>query len=113
MESIYKSQSHTIKTFPSCIYRIISFITSEKNHTMSLNVLYIVLFKNPRDANQGGTLARQLHPDKGKFMLEAFKYATEKSYGYLLIDLKPGTDKGFREQTFSPMMQKHFVYVLK
>jgi hypothetical protein len=66
---------------------------------MSLNAHYIVLIKNPRDANQVATLARQMYPINSKFMLEAYKIATEKSYGYLLIDLKPDTDEKFRLRT--------------
>jgi hypothetical protein len=81
---------------------------------MSLNAHYIVLFKNPRDANQVSTLARQMYPGRSKFLLEAFRDATEKPYGYLLIDLKPDTDEKYRIRTniFSDD-DKHLVYVPK
>jgi hypothetical protein len=90
------------------------FFRSKQNRTMSLNAHYIVLFKNPRDANQVATLARQMYPGNCKFMLEAYKDATEKSYGYLLIDLKPDTDEKFRVRTniFSDDA-KQYVYVPK
>jgi hypothetical protein len=88
------------------------FYQSKHNRTMSLNAHYIVLFKNPRDASQVTTLAKQMYPGKGKFLLEAFKDATEKPYGYLLFDLKPNTDEKCRIRTkiFSDD-EKHFVYV--
>jgi hypothetical protein len=44
---------------------------------MNLNTHYLVLFKNPRDANQVATLARQMYPSKSKFVLEAFEDATK------------------------------------
>jgi hypothetical protein len=81
---------------------------------MSLNAHYIVLFKNPRDANQVSVLARQMYPGKSKFMLEAFKDATEKPYGYLLIDFKPETDEKLRVRTnIFTSDSKHYVYVPK
>jgi hypothetical protein len=81
---------------------------------MSLNAHYVVLFRNPRDANQVATLVRQMYPGNGKFMLEAYKDATEKSYGYLLIYLKPDTDEKFRVRTntFSDDT-KQYMYVPK
>jgi hypothetical protein len=69
------------------------FYRSKQNHTMSLNAHYIVLFKNPRDATQVAVLARQMYPGRSQFLVEAFKDATEKPYGYLLIDLKPDTEE--------------------
>jgi hypothetical protein len=90
------------------------FYRSKHNRTMSLNAHYIVLFKNPRDANQVSTLARQMYPGRSKFLLEAFRDATEKPYGYLLIDLKPDTNEKYRIRTniFSDD-DKHLVYVPK
>jgi hypothetical protein len=81
------------------------FITQNVYHrnrfirTMNLNTHYIVLFKNPRDANQVTPLARQIYPGKSKFVVEAFKDATKNPYGYLLIDLKPKTDERYRIHT--------------
>lgn len=89
------------------------FYKSKQNRTMSLNTHYIVLFKNPRDVTQITTLARQMYPGSGKFLIEAFKDATSKAYGYLLIDLKPQTDERVRIRTniFSDEIQ--YVYVKK
>jgi len=67
--------------------------------TMSLNAHYIVLFRNPRDALQVATLARQMYPGKSKFSVEAFKDATDKAFGYLLLDLKPDTEEKYRLRT--------------
>ena len=67
--------------------------------TMNLNTHYIVMFKNPRDAGQVATLARQMYPGNSKFVVEAYKDATEEPYGYLLIDLRPETHENFRIRT--------------
>jgi hypothetical protein len=69
------------------------FITEDlfhRNHhirTVNLNTHYLVLLKNPRDANQVATLARQMYPNKSKFVSEAFED------GYLFVNLKPETDE--------------------
>jgi hypothetical protein len=81
------------------------FITQNLYHrnefvrTMNLNTHYIVLFKNPRDAKQVNTIVGQMYPGKSKLVVEAFKNATKNPYGYLLIDLKPETDKRYRIRT--------------
>ncbi len=62
---------------------------------MNLNTHYIVLFKNPRDAGQVSTLARQMYPGKRKFVVEAYEDATKEP----MIDLKPETDDSFRIRT--------------
>ena len=89
------------------------FYKSKQNRTMSLNAHYMVLFKNPRDAVQVATLARQMYPGRSKFLVEAFKDATEKPYGYLLIDLKPDTEEKFRIRTNIFPGERHYVYIPK
>ena len=39
----------------------------------SLNAHYLVLFKNPRDASQFATLARQMYPNASKFAKERIR----------------------------------------
>jgi len=41
--------------------------------TISLNAHYLVLLKNPRDATQFATLARQMYPNASNFAIEAYK----------------------------------------
>lgn len=89
------------------------FYKSKQNRTISLNAHYIVLFKNPRDALQVATLARQMYPGQSKFLVEAFKDATEKPFGYLLLDLKPDTEEKYRIRTNIFPGERHFVYLPK
>jgi GTPase SAR1 family protein len=81
--------------------------------TMSLNTQYLVLFKNPRDALQVATLGRQMYPHNTKFLVEAFKDATEKPYGYLLIDLRADTMEKYRIRTNIFDGERHYVYLPK
>jgi len=80
---------------------------------MSLNAHYIVIFKNPRDALQVATLARQMYPGQSKFLVEAFKNASEKPFGYLLLDLKPDTDEKYRVRTNIFPDETQYVYIPK
>jgi hypothetical protein len=81
---------------------------------MNLNTHYIVLFKNPRNAGQVSTLARQMYPGKSKFVVEAYEDATKEPYGYLLIDLKPETHDAYRIRTrIFPDDDIQYAYVSK
>ena len=81
--------------------------------TISLNAHYLVLFKNPRDASQFATLARQMYPSSWKFAIEAYKDATSVPYGYLLIDLKPEQDERCRLRTNIFPGENQYVYVTR
>jgi hypothetical protein len=37
-----------------------------------------------------------MYPGCGKYLIEAYKDATEKAYSYLLIDLRPQTEDKYR-----------------
>jgi len=81
--------------------------------TISLNSHYMILFKNPRDAGQFANLARQMYPNESKFAIEAFKDATEKPFGYLLVDLKPDQGEQYRLRTNVFPDETQHVYVRK
>jgi hypothetical protein len=89
------------------------FYKSKHARTMSLNTQYLVVFKNPRDALQVATLGRQMFPNNSKFLVEAFKMATDGPYGYLLIDLHAETLEKYRLRTniFDKLYQ--YVYIPK
>ena len=90
-----------------------TFYKNKQSRTLSLNLHYLVLFKNARDASQVANLARQMYRGKSAFMIEAFKNATSAPYGYLLIDPKQETDDKFRLRTGLFPGDDHFVYVRK
>lgn len=82
--------------------------------TISLNSHYIILFKNPRDRLQILTLARQMFPNKIKFLIESFDDASEnKSHSYLFLDLKQQTENKNRVQTAIIPGEKRILYTSK
>jgi len=54
---------------------------------ISLNVKYMHIHKNPRENAQIQYLARQLHPENYKWIVEAYHEATNKPFSCFLIDL--------------------------
>ena len=67
------------------------FHQGKHSRTMSLNVQYMVLFKNARDQSQIQTLARQMFPTDWHSFLNHYKVETSKEYGHVILDLHPGT----------------------
>ena len=66
---------------------------------ISLNSTYIVLFKNPRDASQIATFAKQFAPGDNKYVTEAFVAVTKKPYSYMLYDYHQATPELLRMRT--------------
>ena len=89
------------------------FGKNKEQRTISLNSHYMIVFKNPRDVSQITHLAKQMYPGKVNYVLEAFKDATTKPYGYLLFDLRQETPDHMRLRTnvFPPDYQ--IVYLQK
>ena len=50
---------------------------------------------------------------QSKFLVEALKNATEKPFGYLLLDLKADTDEKYRVRTNIFLDEMQYVYVPK
>ena len=70
--TLFTKKSHHRNT--SVLYLVQNlFPKNKESGTISLNSQYMVVFKNPRDASQMSTLARQMYPGRGKFVQEAFK----------------------------------------
>ena len=81
----------------SVIYIVQNLFHRGKEHrTISLNAHYMVLFKNPRDASQINSLARQIFPLDSKYLQETYGDATSRPYGYLFVDLKQETQDNLR-----------------
>ncbi len=62
------------------------FPPGKLSRTISLNSHYMLIFRNPRDSLGIATLAKQMFPKHTDYLLEAFRDATSRPYGYLLID---------------------------
>ena len=69
------------------------FHKGKHSRDMSLNMDYMILFKNTRDASQIMHLSRQMYPSNSKFLTWAFHDATKDPCSYLFQDLKPYTNE--------------------
>jgi len=59
----------------------------EKNlRLLAINSLYLIVLKSPRDLGSIINLSKQFCPKNSGYLLEAYKAATKKPYGYLFFD---------------------------
>jgi hypothetical protein len=56
----------------------------------------MALFENPRDAGQICHLSAQLFPGNVQFLAGAYKQATSRPFGYLLLDFRQDTGDNLR-----------------
>ena len=70
-----------------------------QHRTRNLNVQYLVLFKNPRDATVVDFVARQAYPNNRKYLMDSFKDATKESHGYLFLDFTQDCPDDLRVRT--------------
>jgi hypothetical protein len=54
--------------------------------TISLNALYVFIFKNPRDSSQISHYAQQFAPGNTQWVVDAFRECTRAGYSYMLFD---------------------------
>jgi hypothetical protein len=66
---------------------------------ISLNCHYMILFSNKRDGNQIKVLGSQLMPSRVGYFIDSYKKATDKEWGYLLIDIHPRSDTLYQLRT--------------
>ena len=69
---------------------------SPHNRTRQLSASYLILFKCPRDCTIITTLARQMYPKQGNFLIDAFRDATSRPHGYLFINLRQECPENLR-----------------
>ena len=72
------------------------FPTGKFSKSISRNAHYIIAFKNPRDQLGVRNLFLQAFPNTWKTCLQEFQNVTERPFGYLLIDLHPGSSDDVR-----------------
>ena len=67
--------------------------------SISRNAHYIIEFKNPRDQLVVRILTQQAFPQEFKDVLNVYRDATERPYGYLMFDLHPNPSDHERLKT--------------
>ena len=70
----------------------------------------MVPLKNVRNASKITNLAKQMYPGDVNYLKISYEDATNKHYGYLLIDLKPDTSDLPRLRTDIFPGELHYVY---
>lgn len=110
--SLFTIKSHHSKISVIVILQNV-FPRSKFMRDISLNTHYLILFKNNRDLSQIACLARQAFPGKVRFFMDAYKSATDKPYGHLLIDFHPLTthDYRLRDTCFPDERNLYWVFV--
>lgn len=94
---------------------VVQNLFNKKIREISLNSHYIILMKNPREKLQTSAIARQISPENSRFICDAYKDATEKPYGYLLLDLHQTTPEEYRVRTniFYNDSPRNVIYISK
>ena len=75
------------------------FPKGKHTKTISRNAHYIIAFKNPRDQLGVRILTQQAFPQEFKDVLNVYRDATERPYGYLMFDLHPNSSDSERLKT--------------
>ena len=96
--NIYSKYAHHYNFFCILVSQN-AFSPGKEFRTISLNTHYFILFKNRRDELQIQTLGRQIFPRQLNYFMEAYRKATEKRYGYLLVDLSSHSDSTYKLRT--------------
>jgi hypothetical protein len=104
------SHHRNISVF-NCVQNI--FFKGKGHRDMSLNSHYVVFFDNPRCRAQVAHFARQMAPEKWRYIVEAYKEATHENHGYLLFDLKQKTPEKYRIRSNIFPGETNYYYIPK
>lgn len=87
----------------------------EKNLKVARNnSQYIVLMRAPNALLQIQNLGTQLFPNRRSYFLDAYNNATERPYGYLLVNMHPNADPSLKLRTnIFPDDDKRIVFISK
>ena len=86
------------------------FPKGKYNTDISRNAQYLALFRSPSDRKQIGIIGERMFDKNRAHFMNAYYKETEKPYGYLLVDNKPGTppDKQILADLFGECYVYHF-----
>ena len=95
----------------SVILLLQNMFPKEKYNTdISRNAQYLALFRSPSDRKKIGIIGERMFDKNRVHFMSAYYKETEKPYGYLLVDNKPGTpaDKQILADLFGECYAYHF-----
>jgi hypothetical protein len=96
LDSLFTKGSHNLGI---SIILVTQHLFTKELRVPRNNAHYLVLMRNPAGALQIRNLAVQLFPSKTAYFMEAYGDATNKNFGYLLIDMHPSTVDFLRLRT--------------
>ena len=91
LSALYTKYSHHRNISPILLLQNLYYKGLKCLRDVSLNTMYNIILKSPRDRSSIHTLARQMYLGQTKFFMEAYEDATKEPYSYLFIDSKPET----------------------
>jgi Poxvirus A32 protein len=90
------------------------FYNSKTFRNLSLQLDYIVLMRNQRDASQIRSLSTQLCPGNPQYITEAYRKATQQPFTYLFVDCGANSLKELRLRShIFPHESPYCVYLEK
>lgn len=89
LSSIFLKQSHHQQF---AVIFVTQNLFERKIKVARQNAQYIVLMRSPNSALSVRNIGVQLFPGRLNFFLSAYRQATERPYGYLLIDMHASSD---------------------
>lgn len=96
MEKLFTQKAHHLRFTVIFITQNL-FCKGLTSRTISLNLHYFILMRNPRGVTQIRTLGQQI--GQMKTLITAYKDATREKFSYLLVDLSPVSDDIHRFRT--------------
>ena len=97
-----------------CVIFVTQNLFDKSLRVARTNAQYIFLMRAPNAALQIRNLGTQLFPRQLPYFLDAYNKATENPYGYIMLDLHPGSRPILRLRTdIFPDDQKKSVFVHK
>ena len=91
-----------------------AFEQGKCSRSIALNCHYTILLKNMRDIGQISYLGCQIFgPSKGTALEQAYTDCMREQFGYLIIDLHPGSDDRFRLRSKIFNGEQIIIYRLK
>ena len=86
------------------------FPKGKYNADISRNAQYLALFRSPSDQKQIGIIGERMFDKNRVHFINAYYKETQKPFGYLLVDNRPGTppDNQIRADLFEECYAYHF-----
>jgi energy-coupling factor transporter ATP-binding protein EcfA2 len=113
MRNVFTGVAHHLPCFVIVLSQNI-FFKGKELRTISLNAMYFVLLKNPRDQQQIAALGRQCFTERPGFLLSVYKKFVMQQAGrgaHLLLDFHPSSSDRIRLRArVLPGQQPHLVF---